>query len=109
MRQSEEKIWSVVAHLGSLVFPFCALIVYLVMRERSRYVAHHSHQAMWFFFTAWIAGFVLSRLPLLGFLVYPFGLVVLAMAVVASVNALGGYWYEYPVVGRLWRRALGSG
>ena len=108
MRQSAEKLWAVMAHIGSLVFPFCALILFLVFRDRSRYIAHHSYQAMWFFFSAWIVGFVLSRLPILSLLVWPLGVVVTLMAVVAGINALGGYWYEYPIVGRIWRKALGS-
>jgi uncharacterized membrane protein len=109
MKQSEEKLWAVAAHLGSVVFPFCALILFFVFRERSRYIAHHAHQAMWFVFTAWIAGLVLSVLPFIGgILVAALGVVVLCAAVVASVNALAGHYWEYPVVGRIWRRALGN-
>lgn len=109
MRQSEEKLWSVGAHLGSLVFPLTGLIVFLVFRERSRYIGHHAHQAMWFFFTAWIAGLVLRLVPFIGgFLMGAMGIVVLCCAVVASINALSGNYWEYPVVGRMWRRALGN-
>ncbi len=109
MKQSEEKLWAVAAHLGSLVFPFCALILFFVFRERSRYISHHAHQAMWFFFTAWIVGFVLSLLPLIGWIIASaLGIVVFALAVVASVQALAGHWYEYPVIGRVWKRALGG-
>lgn len=109
MKQSEEKLWAVAAHVGSLVFPFCALILFFVFRERSRYIAHHAHQAMWFFFTAWIVGFVLSLLPFIGVvLVWALGLGVLALAVVAGLQALAGHWYEYPVIGRVWKRALGG-
>jgi uncharacterized membrane protein len=109
MKQSHEKLWAVSAHLGSLLFPFWALIVFFVQRERSRYVAHHAHQAMWFFFTAWIVGLIVSRVPFLGgVLAAALGAVVLVAAVVGAVNALGGHWWEYPVVGRIWRKALGT-
>ncbi len=109
MRPSQEKLWSVGAHLGSIVFPFTALIVFLVFKDRSRYVAHHSHQAMWFFFTAWIVGLVFRVLPLIGgWLTWALGVVVVCSAVVASVNALAGHYWEYPVVGRIWRKALGN-
>lgn len=109
MRQKEEKLWAVGAHLGSLIFPFTALIVFLVFKDRSRYVGHHAYQAMWFFFTAWIAGLVLRIVPLLGGLLFwALGVVVVVFAVVAAVNALAGHYWEYPVIGRIWRRALGS-
>jgi uncharacterized membrane protein len=109
MKQKEEKLWAVAAHLGSLIFPFTALIVFLVFKDRSRYVGHHAYQAMWFFFTAWIAGLVLSVLPLIGkVLVGALTLVVIGCAVVAAVNALAGHYWEYPIIGRIWRRALGN-
>lgn len=109
MRQSEEKLWAVAAHLGSLVFPFTALILFLVFKDRSRYIGHHAYQAMWFFFTAWIAGLVLSVLPFIGWiLAWALGFAVLGCAIVASVNALAGHYWEYPIVGRIWRRALGN-
>ena len=109
MKQSEEKLWAVGSHLGSLVFgPLVGLVVYLVFKDRSRYIGHHAYQAMWFFFTTWIVILVLRFLGPLAILAYPVGIAALCMAVVASMNALAGRWFEYPVIGRIWHRALGN-
>ena len=112
MTQGQQKIWAVVAHIGMALLPFGsglgAMIMYLIFRDRSRYVAHHAYQAMWFFFTVWLASFVLA-IFLPNVLVFGAAWIfTLVMTAIASVSALSGTYYEYPVIGRIWRRALGS-
>ena len=111
MKQGAEKIWATVSHLGMFLLGangIGALIIYLVFREKSRYIAHHAYQAMWLFFSAWLLTLVFGLLGPLRILIYPLWIVVLVMTAVASMNALAGRWYEYPVIGRVWRRALGN-
>jgi uncharacterized Tic20 family protein len=60
---SEEHTWALIAHLSILVNlitfflgPIIALIIYLVFRERSRYVAYQSFQAFLFQLIFWVGG-----------------------------------------------------
>ena len=109
MKQSTEKIWAMITHFGAaLLGPFSgvsAMVIFLVFKDRSKYIAHHSHQAMWFFFCIWIASFIAGVLHL-GFLVYGLWILQLILAFVGSFNALSGKWYEYPVTSKVARRAL---
>jgi uncharacterized membrane protein len=111
MRQSAEKLWATACHLGMFLLGangIGALIIFLVFKDRSRFIAHHAYQAMWMFFSVWILTFVFGLLGPLKYLIWPLWIVTFAMTAVASINALGGYWYEYPIIGRVWRKALGS-
>ena len=108
MRQSTEKIWAMVTHFGMAVFPLSglgALVIYFVFKDKSKFIAHHSYQAMWFFFCVWILAFVFSVLPL-RFMLWPLGFTTLALTFVASYNAMSGKWYEYPLTSKIARRAL---
>jgi uncharacterized Tic20 family protein len=58
---SEERTWSLIAHLSILanlitgfLGPVIALIIYLVFRDRSRYVAYQSFQAFLFQLVFWV-------------------------------------------------------
>lgn len=60
---SEERTWSMLAHLSVLlnIFtgfagPVAALIIYLVYKDRSRLVAYHALQAMIFQLIWWYGG-----------------------------------------------------
>ena len=110
MKQKEEKLWAVGAHLGSaLLGPLVAFVLFLVFKDRSRYVGHHAYQAMWFFFTAVLACLVLRILPGIGgYLAGALWFVSACVGVAGAVNALAGHYWEYPVIGRIWRRALGN-
>jgi uncharacterized Tic20 family protein len=63
LTQSEEHTWALIAHLSILVNlitfflgPIIALIIYLVFRERSRFVAYQSFQAFLFQLIFWVGG-----------------------------------------------------
>ncbi|MCH7945636.1 MAG: DUF4870 domain-containing protein [Armatimonadetes bacterium] len=97
-----------VAHFGMAITGFTAigaLVIYFVFKDKSRYIAHHAYQAMWFFFCVWILGIVFTILHL-GFLVWPLGIATLVLTLVASFNAMAGNWYEYPITSKVARRAL---
>jgi len=66
---SEEHTWATLAHLSVLLNlitgmlgPVAALIIYLVFKDRSRYVAYQSMQAFIFQLIWWIGGGVLVGL-----------------------------------------------
>lgn len=64
---NEERQWAMFAHLGVLVNlvsgflgPLVPLIIYMIYKERSRYVAYQSLQALIFQLVWWIGGGILT-------------------------------------------------
>jgi uncharacterized Tic20 family protein len=64
---ADERTWAMLAHLSVLANlvtgfagPVIALIIYLVYKERSRYVAYHSMQSFVFQMVWWVGGGVLA-------------------------------------------------
>ena len=64
---SDEKMWAMVSHLSVLVNlvsgflgPVVPLVVYLVFKDRSRYVAYHSLQGLIFQLIWWVGGGMLA-------------------------------------------------
>lgn len=57
MSPSDEKTWSIVAHLSVLVAPIGALIIWLVFKDKSQKVNFHALQALWYQI-AWIVIFI---------------------------------------------------
>lgn len=62
----DERTWAMIAHLSVLINlvsgifgPVAALIIYMVYKDRSRYVAYHSMQSLIFQLIWWYGGGVL--------------------------------------------------
>jgi uncharacterized Tic20 family protein len=65
----DERTWGTLAHLSTLLNlvtgfggPIAALIIYIIYKDRSRFVAYHALQAMVFQFIWWFGGGVLIGL-----------------------------------------------
>ncbi len=63
----EERTWAMLAHLSillnlisGLIGVFAPLVIYIVFKERSRYVAFQSLQAFVFQLLAWVGGGVIA-------------------------------------------------
>lgn len=104
LRPDEERTWSLLAHLGGIIFGFIpALVIWLVFKGRGQYLEDQAKEALNFQITVAIAsvvGFVLSFVT--------FGLSSLAVwaasvvfAILAAVAVNKGEWYRYPVTLRL--------
>ena len=105
---SEEHTWAMLAHLSVLtnlitgfLGPVIALVIYLVFRDRSRYVAYQSLQAFLFQLIWWVgAGAVAGILRVtsgvlvlaffLGCCLMPFALLVSLMPLAALVYGVVG-------------------
>jgi uncharacterized Tic20 family protein len=66
MTPGDERMWGTLAHLSTLLNlvtgfggPIAALIIYLVYRDRSRFVAYHALQSMIFQLIWWYGGGIL--------------------------------------------------
>jgi hypothetical protein len=101
-----DKIWAVLSHLSFFLgVPFLLpLVVYLVMKNDSEYVAANAREALNFHITVLIYGiccvlltFVVIGIPLAVIL----GICSLVLAVIGAVKASDGLCYHYPMTLRL--------
>jgi uncharacterized protein len=91
----DERTWGMLAHLSTLLNrvtgfggPIAALIIYLIYKDRSRYVAYHSLQAMIFQLIWWFGGGILIGLiwAVVGVLsALLIGIVLIPVAVLATL------------------------
>ena len=105
--QSEEHTWGMLSHLSVLLNlitgfagPIVALIIYLVYKDRSRFVAYHAMQSMIFQLIWWYGGGLLIgamwavvgalSAVLIGIVLIP---VALAMTCVFAVLPIGAVIY----------------
>jgi uncharacterized protein len=107
MSDSDQRMWAMLAHLGGILFGFVApLIVWLVYRERSRFVEEQAKEALNFQITmviGWVVLFVLTLVTfgLAALLYFVLGVVVLVFCIIAGLAANKGEAYRYPFALRL--------
>lgn len=104
---SDERTWAMLAHLSVLINlvtaffgPITALVIYLVYKDRSRYVAYHALQSLIFQAIWWIGGGILAGIAwtvsglltvfLVGFLCMPVALIISLAPVVALIYGIVG-------------------
>ncbi|MFZ5820739.1 MAG: DUF4870 domain-containing protein [Chloroflexota bacterium] len=105
---NDERMWAMLSHLGVLanlfsgiLGPAVPLIIYMVYKDRSRYVAYQSLQALLFQLIWWVGGGILAGVTwtlsgvlsavVIGFLCMPLACVFSAMPLVALIyGAYGG-------------------
>jgi len=104
--RGNEKIWSILSHLSSLIGVglLLPLVVYLAMRGDSDYVAGNAKEALNFHLSLLIYClccipliFVVIGIPLLILI----GIASLVLSIVAAVKASDGGGYHYPLTLRL--------
>jgi uncharacterized protein len=105
MTPGDERTWGTLAHLSTLLNlvtgfggPIAALIIYLVYKDRSRFVAYHALQAMIFQLIWWFGGGVLIGLMwvivgalsaiLIGIVLIPFALIITLVLALMPVGAI---------------------
>jgi uncharacterized protein len=127
---AEERQWAMIAHLGVLVNlvsgflgPLVPLAIYMIYRERSRYVAYQSLQALIFQLIWWIGGGILTGIAwaitgalsavVVGLLCIPFACLISAMplfalgyGIYAGIQTNQGQDFKYWLVGDWVRSTL---
>lgn len=99
---SNERTMALLAHLLPLLgFGFIApLVIYLVKKDDSDFVADQAREALNFQITLFI-GFIASvvlMFVLIGFLtLMALGLAALVLGIVAAIKSNDGEWYRYPL------------
>jgi uncharacterized protein len=130
LSQADERTWAMIAHLsilGNLVTgflgPVAALVIYLVYKERSRYVAYQAMQAFVFQLIWWVGGWALAGIiwtisgvltaVLIGLLCMPLACLIsfiplgaLVYGVIAGVQASQGQDFKYWLIGDWVRQTL---
>lgn len=126
---SDERTWAMLAHLSVLanlitgfLGPVAALVIYLVFKDRSRYVAYQSMQAFIFQLIWWLGGGALAGVVwavtsvlsavIVGLICIPFAclfsllpVAALVYGVVAGIQCSQGQDFRYWLIGD-WVRGL---
>lgn len=126
----EERQWAMLAHLGVLanlfsgfLGPAVPLAIYLIYKDRSRYVAYQSLQGLVFQLIWWVGGGMLTGIAwaitgtlstvLIGLLCIPFACVISAMPLVALIYGVyagiqcnQGADFKYWLIGDWFRSTL---
>jgi len=104
--KGNDKLWSVFSHLSSFIgLPFLLpLVVYLVMKGESEYVAANAKEALNFHISVLI--YLLCCVPLVFIVIgIPMAIVVgvcsLIFSIIAAIKASEGGCYHYPLTLRL--------
>jgi uncharacterized Tic20 family protein len=99
---SDEKTLALLSHVLTFVFPILApLIIYLIKKDESTFVAYHAKESLNFQITLFIVCFVLVITVIGILLVWAVGLIALALVIVATIRASEGKLYKYPLNFRL--------
>lgn len=133
---SDERTWAMLAHLSVLanlvtgfLGPVAALVIYLIYKDRSNYVAYQSMQAFVFQMIWWVGGGALIGLiwaitgilsaVIIGILCIPFALLftlglgilplgALVYGVIAGIETSQGHDFRYWLVGDWVRDTVAS-
>jgi len=109
LNPSDERTWAIIAHIGPLVVAtltagvlgfLAPLVIWLVLRDRSAYVADQAKEALNFQITLLI-GYVVSiilMIVIVGFFTwFVVWVISIVFAILAAIAANRHEWYRYPM------------
>ena len=99
---SDEKTFALLSHVLTIVAPLLApLIIWLIKKDESKFVAEHAKESLNFQITMFIVIFILF-ITIIGILfAWIVGIVALVLVILATVRASEGKLYKYPFAIRL--------
>jgi uncharacterized protein len=99
---SEERTLAILCHVLTIFFwLFPPLIIYLIKKDESKFVAEHAKESLNFQITAAIIAIILCITIIGILLVWVLGIAVLVLVIVATVKASESKLYRYPFAFRL--------
>jgi uncharacterized Tic20 family protein len=105
MSDPDQRMWATLAHLSGLVLSIVGpLVIYLLMKDRGRFVRSQALEALNFQITVLIAVVVSSVLilVLIGLVLLPIiGVAAFVLMILAAIAANRGEEYHYPLTLRL--------
>ena len=84
-----------------VVWLFAPLIIYLIKKDESKFVAEHAKESLNFQITVTLACIVLFITIIGIFLLWIVGIIALILVIVATIKANDGKLYRYPFTLRL--------
>lgn len=94
---SDEKTMAILSHVLTLVVGFFApLVVYLLKKDESSFVAAHAKESLNFQITVLIAIMVLFITVIGILLIWIVGIAAVVLVIVATIKASEGKLYKYP-------------
>ena len=105
LSDSDQRMWATIAHIGGVLTSFVApLVIWLVFKERGRFVDEQSKEALNFQILI-VIGYIVSAIlsPIgIGLITWPIvGIVALVFGIIAAIAANKGEAYRYPFSLRL--------
>lgn len=114
----EEKLWGMLGHvfgfagyivgLGQYIAP---LVLFLIYKDKSKFIAFHALQSLFFQLLVAVALAVSGMLTvvLIGFVLLPVvAVVAIVYVIIAALRAFKGEWFEYWLVGKWARQIVGE-
>jgi uncharacterized protein len=97
MPSSDERILAILSHVLTFVAPLLApLIIYLVKKDESRFVAFHARESLNFQITIIIICIILALTVIGIFLLWIVGIVSMVLVIIATIRASENKLYRYP-------------
>jgi uncharacterized Tic20 family protein len=99
---SDEKTLAILSHILTLiVWLFAPLIIYLIKKDESAFVAAHAKESLNFQITIALVCIVLFITIIGIFLLWIVGIIAMILVIVATIKANDGKLYRYPFTLRL--------
>lgn len=99
---SDERTLAILSHVLTIVFPLLApLIIYLIKKDESRFVAYHSRESLNFQITVFLVCIILAITIVGLLLLWIVGIASLVLVIIATIKTSEGKLYRYPVNFRL--------
>ena len=99
---SDEKTLALLSHVLTFVFPILApLIIYLIKKDESSFVAYHAKESLNFQITLFIICFVLFITVIGILLIWLIVIIGYVLVIIATIRASEGKLYKYPFCIRL--------
>ena len=97
---SDERTMAILSHALALVAPVLApLIIYIIKKDESKYVAEHAKESLNFqlsMFICFMISFVLMIIIIGIFLMFALGILSFILVIIASVKASDNKLYRFP-------------
>jgi len=99
---SDERTMAILSHVLTIVFPLLApLIIYLIKKDESRFVAYHARESLNFQITVLLICIILAITIVGLLLLWLVGIGSLVLVIIATIKTSEGKLYRYPVNFRL--------
>lgn len=99
---SDEKNLALLSHILTFLFPIIApLVIYLIKKDESSFIASHAKESLNFQITLFIVCFLLVITILGILLVWIIAIAAVVLVIIATIKASEGKLYKYPLTWRL--------